>query len=129
MRTLLRHTLRAAAGTATAIVCALTAVPAATAAPAPQYAPTASFVIGQNVCHQGAVGGLRCGRILAVNATINLGGGNIIYGVAQSTACSVSGDVGGPVYAGSTLVGKIVHATGCPFGYSYYKPLGSPLTK
>ncbi|MFI1016360.1 hypothetical protein [Streptomyces sp. NPDC020965] len=123
----LRHALRAAACTATAAVCALTAVPAATATTAQPAttAPTSTIAVGQTLCHVGAVGGTRCGRVLGVNQTVNLGGGNFIYNAIISNACGLPGDIGSPVYTVSNvLVARIVHASGCP-GHSAYKRPGT----
>ena len=41
------------------------------------------------------------GRVTALNATVNYGGGDIVYGMIQTTVCAEPGDSGGPLYAGT----------------------------
>jgi streptogrisin C len=51
---------------------------------------------GRAVCRSGATTGWRCGTVLAVNQTVNYGGGVVVGGLTQTTACAEPGDSGGP---------------------------------
>lgn len=84
----------------------------------------ASPVVGQSVCHVGRVTGHRCGRVQAVNVTVDYGGGTV-YGLFRSTICSEPGDAGGPAFSGGTALGIIVGSSGnCTSGgFTYYQPV------
>ena len=42
----------------------------------------------------GSTTGTRTGRVTALNATVNYGGGDIVYGMIQTTVCAEPGDSG-----------------------------------
>ena len=52
--------------------------------------------VGRAVCRSGVTTGWRCGTVLAVNQTVNYGGGVVVGGLTQTTACAEPGDSGGP---------------------------------
>ncbi|MFC8666545.1 S1 family peptidase [Streptomyces sp. NPDC057199] len=54
--------------------------------------------VGTNVIRTGSTTGTRTGRVTALNATVNYGGGDIVYGMIQTTVCAEPGDSGGPLY-------------------------------
>ncbi|MFJ4684084.1 S1 family peptidase [Streptomyces sp. NPDC088789] len=54
--------------------------------------------VGTNVIRSGSTTGTRTGRVTALNATVNYGGGDVVYGMIQTTVCAEPGDSGGPLY-------------------------------
>ena len=81
--------------------------------------------VGQPVCHANSVSGLQCGVVTAVNLTVNVGGGVIMYGLFRSNICSDPWDIGSPAYSGSTALGIIVGNIGtCSSGgTTLYRPV------
>lgn len=55
---------------------------------------------------------MHCGVVTRLNATVNYGGGNIVYGLIQTNVCSEAGDTGGPVFSGTTALGLISGGSG-----------------
>ncbi|MFJ4686660.1 S1 family peptidase [Streptomyces sp. NPDC091377] len=86
--------------------------------------------IGQAVCMRGAVSGVRCGRVTGLNATVNYGGGSIVYGLIQTTICAQPGDSGAPLYAGDKVIGILSGGTGncVSGGTSYFQPVQEALS-
>ncbi|MEU9166290.1 S1 family peptidase [Streptomyces sp. NPDC048420] len=90
---------------------------------------TATAYVGQSVCRRGATTGVRCGRVTALNATVNYGGGDVIYGLIQTNICAEPGDSGGPLYAGDKVIGILSGGSGdCTVGgTTYYQPIQEAL--
>ncbi|MFE2045984.1 S1 family peptidase [Streptomyces sp. NPDC059477] len=90
----------------------------------------ATGTIGLVVCHRGAVSGVRCGRITALNATVNYGGAEIVYGLIQTNICAEPGDSGAPLYAGDKVIGILSGGSGgCTTGGTgYYQPIQEALS-
>jgi streptogrisin C len=92
--------------------------------------------VGAAICRSGFATGWRCGTVLAVNQTVNYGGGDIVYGLTRTTACAQPGDSGGPYVTnpGSgtrvTAVGLLSGGTGnCTVGgMTFYQPLPEALS-
>jgi hypothetical protein len=59
---------------------------------------------GESICRSGYRTGKKCGTVLDLNVTVNYGDGNVT-GLFSSTACSLPGDSGGPVYHGDAALG------------------------
>jgi streptogrisin B len=57
--------------------------------------------VGTTVTRRGSTTGTHSGRVTALNATVNYGGGDIVYGMIQTTVCAEPGDSGGPLYSTS----------------------------
>ncbi|WP_344596801.1 S1 family peptidase [Streptomyces violaceusniger] len=91
---------------------------------------TATAHVGQQVCRRGGTTGVRCGVVTALNATINYGGGDIVYGLIQTNICAEPGDSGGPLYAGDKIVGILSGGSGdCTSGgTTYYQPIQEVLS-
>ncbi|WHT19122.1 proprotein convertase P-domain-containing protein [Crossiella sp. CA-258035] len=90
-------------------------------------------VVNQAVCHSGNTSKWQCGRVTAVNQTINYGN-VVIEGLATTTACSKGGDSGGGWLVGDKAVG--LHSGGqssCEPGgadnQSIFQPVGEALKK
>ncbi|MFK4106342.1 S1 family peptidase [Streptomyces sp. NPDC019531] len=86
---------------------------------------TATAYVGQSVCRRGATTGVHCGRVTALNATVNYGSGDVIYGLIQTNICAEPGDSGGPLYAGDKVIGILSGGSGdCTAGgTTYYQPI------
>ncbi|MEU6377171.1 S1 family peptidase [Streptomyces sp. NPDC046909] len=91
---------------------------------------TATAYVGQSVCRRGATTGVHCGRVTAVNATVNYGSGDIVYGLIQTNICAEPGDSGGPLYAGDKVIGILSGGSGnCTVGgTTYYQPIQEVLS-
>ncbi|MEU3791210.1 S1 family peptidase [Streptomyces fructofermentans] len=89
----------------------------------------ASPTVGQSVCHAGRTSGVHCGRVTALNVTVNYSEG-AVHGLIRSTACSEPGDAGAPAYSGTLAVGFLVGSSGnCTSGgVSYYQPVAEVLS-
>ncbi|GAA2783559.1 proprotein convertase P-domain-containing protein [Crossiella cryophila] len=90
-------------------------------------------VVGQSTCHSGNTSKWQCGRVTAVNQTINYGS-VVVEGLATTTACSKGGDSGGGWLVGDKAVG--LHSGGqssCEPGgadnQSIFQPVGEALKK
>ncbi|MEU9333708.1 S1 family peptidase [Streptomyces sp. NPDC048290] len=58
----------------------------------------ATPAVNTNVIRTGSTTGTRTGRVTALNATVNYGNGDVVYGMIQTTVCAEPGDSGGPLY-------------------------------
>jgi streptogrisin B len=59
--------------------------------------------VGTTVYRRGSTTGIHSGRVTALNATVNYGGGDIVYGMIQTTVCAEPGDSGGSLYSNSGI--------------------------
>ncbi|MCX4903602.1 S1 family peptidase [Streptomyces sp. NBC_00878] len=86
---------------------------------------TATAYVGQSVCHRGSTTGVHCGRVTALNATVNYGSGDVVYGLIQTNICAEPGDSGGPLYAGDKVIGILSGGSGnCTSGgTTFYQPI------
>ncbi|MER7462455.1 S1 family peptidase [Streptomyces sp. NPDC097981] len=82
-------------------------------------------LVGQSACRRGSTTGIRCGSVTGLNATVNYGGGNIVYGMIRTNICAEPGDSGGSLYSGSTALGLTSGGSGnCTTGgVTYYQPV------
>jgi streptogrisin B len=87
--------------------------------------------VGMAVCRSGATTGVRCGRVTALNATVNYSEGSVT-GLIRTNICAEPGDSGGPLYVAATgiLLGILSGGSGnCTTGgVSYYQPIGEILS-
>ncbi|MGO4429414.1 S1 family peptidase, partial [Streptomyces sp. MCAF7] len=85
----------------------------------------ANPTVGQTVTRRGSTTGIHSGRVTALNATVNYGNGDIVYGMIQTTVCAEPGDSGGPLYAGSTALGLTSGGSGnCTSGgTTFFQPV------
>jgi streptogrisin B len=85
----------------------------------------ANPTVGQTVTRRGSTTGIHSGRVTALNATVNYGGGDVVYGMIQTTVCAEPGDSGGPLYAGSTALGLTSGGSGnCSSGgTTFFQPV------
>ncbi|MEU3729160.1 S1 family peptidase [Streptomyces sp. NPDC033538] len=54
--------------------------------------------VGTTVLRDGSTTGTHSGRVTALNATVNYGGGDVVGGLIQTTVCAEPGDSGGSLY-------------------------------
>ncbi|MFE7167541.1 S1 family peptidase [Streptomyces sp. NPDC057616] len=86
--------------------------------------------VGTTVYRRGSTTGTHSGRVTALNATVNYGGGDIVYGMIQTTVCAEGGDSGGPLYGGSTAYGLTSGGSGnCTSGgTTFFQPVTEALS-
>jgi streptogrisin B len=86
--------------------------------------------VGTTVYRRGSPPGTHSGRVTALNATVNYGGGDIVYGMIQTTVCAEPGDSGGPLYGGTTAYGLTSGGSGnCSSGgTTFFQPVTEALS-
>ncbi|MBY8343909.1 S1 family peptidase [Streptomyces spinosirectus] len=86
--------------------------------------------VGTTVYRRGSTTGTHSGRVTALNATVNYGGGDVVYGMIQTTVCAEGGDSGGPLYGGSTAYGLTSGGSGdCTSGgTTFFQPVTEALS-
>ncbi|QIP88011.1 S1 family peptidase [Streptomyces sp. Tu 2975] len=86
--------------------------------------------VGQNVQRSGSTTGLRSGRVTGLNATVNYGNGDVVYGMIQTNVCAEPGDSGGAMFAGSTALGLTSGGSGnCSSGgTTFFQPVTEALS-
>jgi hypothetical protein len=85
--------------------------------------------VGEHVCMRGATSGVRCGTVLALNATVNYAEGSV-SGLIETNICSAPGDSGAPLYDGTVLLGLLSGGSGnCTSGgLSFFQPITEVLS-
>ncbi|AYN36528.1 S1 family peptidase [Streptomyces albus] len=86
--------------------------------------------VGTTVTRTGSTTGTHSGRVTALNATVNYGGGDVVSGLIQTTVCAEPGDSGGPLYGGSTAYGLTSGGSGnCSSGgTTFFQPVTEALS-
>ncbi|MER5178079.1 S1 family peptidase [Streptomyces sp. NPDC002896] len=87
--------------------------------------------VGATVYRRGSTTGTHSGRVTALNATVNYGGGDIVYGMIQTTVCAEPGDSGGPLYSsGGVAYGLTSGGSGdCTSGgTTFFQPVTEALS-
>ncbi|GAA4931446.1 S1 family peptidase [Streptomyces coeruleoprunus] len=86
--------------------------------------------VGQSVQRSGSTTGLRGGTVTGLNATVNYGGGDVVYGLIQTNVCAEPGDSGGPLFSGSTALGLTSGGSGnCSSGgTTFFQPVTEALS-
>lgn len=85
--------------------------------------------VGQTVQRSGSTTGLHSGRVTGLNATVNYGNGDVVYGMIQTNVCAEPGDSGGALFAGSTALGLTSGGSGnCRTGgTTFFQPVTEAL--
>ncbi|MET8924654.1 S1 family peptidase [Streptomyces sp. NPDC004623] len=85
----------------------------------------ANPTVGQAVKRSGSTTGVHSGTVTGLNATVNYGGGDIVYGMIQTNVCAEPGDSGGSLFAGSTALGLTSGGSGnCSSGgTTFFQPV------
>ncbi|MFI9586037.1 S1 family peptidase [Streptomyces sp. NPDC052236] len=86
--------------------------------------------VGQSVQRSGSTTGLRSGRVTGLNATVNYGSGDVVYGMIQTNVCAEPGDSGGAMFAGSVALGLTSGGSGnCSSGgTTFFQPVPEALS-
>lgn len=86
--------------------------------------------VGTTVYRRGSTTGTHSGRVTGLNATVNYGNGDIVYGLIQTTVCAEGGDSGGPLYGGSVAYGLTSGGSGdCTSGgTTFFQPVTEALS-
>ncbi|MEU0951644.1 S1 family peptidase [Streptomyces niveus] len=86
-------------------------------------------IVGRGVSSVSPTGGLRSGTVVGLNATVNYGGGDIVYGMIQTNLCAEQGSSGGPVFSATQAIGLISGGSGnCSSGgTTFAQPVVEPL--
>ncbi|MEV6687552.1 S1 family peptidase [Streptomyces sp. NPDC051130] len=80
---------------------------------------------GMSVTRRGSTTGIHGGTVTGLNATVNYGNGDIVYGMIKTNVCAEPGDSGGPLYSGSRAVGLTSGGSGnCSSGgTTFFQPV------
>ncbi|MFE7357781.1 S1 family peptidase [Streptomyces sp. NPDC057543] len=90
----------------------------------------ANATVGMSVTRRGSTTGVHGGSVTGLNATVNYGNGDIVYGMIKTNVCAEPGDSGGPLYSGSKAVGLTSGGSGnCSSGgTTYFQPVTEALS-
>ncbi|MEV0748745.1 S1 family peptidase [Streptomyces sp. NPDC050273] len=90
----------------------------------------ANATVGMSVTRRGSTTGIHSGTVSALNATVNYGGGDIVYGMIKTNVCAEPGDSGGPLYSGTTAIGLTSGGSGnCSSGgTTFFQPVTEALS-
>jgi streptogrisin D len=87
--------------------------------------------VGQSVRRHGSTTGTRSGTVTGLNATVNYGGGNVVYQTIKTNVCAERGDSGGPLYSGTVALGLTSGGSGnCTTGgTTFFQPVPEVLSR
>ncbi|MFE3590676.1 S1 family peptidase [Streptomyces niveus] len=90
----------------------------------------ANATVGMSVTRRGSTTGIHSGSVTGLNATVNYGGGDVVYGMIQTNVCAEPGDSGGPLYSGSRAIGLTSGGSGnCSSGgTTFFQPVTEALS-
>ncbi|MEI5010285.1 S1 family peptidase [Streptomyces sp. NPDC087659] len=90
----------------------------------------ANATVGMSVTRRGSTTGTHSGTVTGLNATVNYGGGDIVYGMIRTNVCAEPGDSGGPLYSGSRAIGLTSGGSGnCSSGgTTFFQPVTEALS-
>lgn len=81
--------------------------------------------IGMKVCASGKTTKVTCGKVTAVDQTVDYGDGNVVHGLIKTDVHTDHGDSGGSLYDGTVGLGVVSGGDGTT---DYFQPLGPALT-
>ncbi|WEH42589.1 S1 family peptidase [Streptomyces sp. NBC_01218] len=90
----------------------------------------ANATVGQSVTRRGSTTGIHSGTVTGLNATVNYGGGDVVYGMIRTNVCAEGGDSGGPLYSGTLAIGLTSGGSGnCSSGgTTFFQPVTEALS-
>ncbi|WP_455354618.1 S1 family peptidase [Streptomyces sp. SYSU K217416] len=90
----------------------------------------ANATVGMSVTRRGSTTGTHSGSVTGLNATVNYGGGDIVYGMIRTNVCAEPGDSGGPLYSGTRAIGLTSGGSGnCSSGgTTFFQPVTEALS-
>jgi streptogrisin D len=80
--------------------------------------------VGEHVCASGQATQVTCGKVIAVNQTVDYGDGNVVHGLIETDIHTDHGDSGGPLFDGSTALGTVSGGDGQT---DFFQPLAPAL--
>jgi streptogrisin B len=86
--------------------------------------------VGESVKRSGSTTGVHSGTVTGLNATVNYGNGDIVYGLIQTNVCAEPGDSGGSLFSGTTALGLTSGGSGnCTSGgETFFQPVTEALS-
>jgi streptogrisin D len=81
--------------------------------------------VGQAVCASGHTTKVTCGKVTAVNQTVDYGDGNVVRGLIKTNVHTDHGDSGGPLFDGAAGIGVVSGGDGRT---DYFQPLATAAT-
>ncbi|MEU6576293.1 S1 family peptidase [Streptomyces sp. NPDC046805] len=90
----------------------------------------ANAFVGESVKRSGSTTGVHGGTVQALNATVNYGNGEIVYGLIQTNVCAEPGDSGGSLFDGTKAIGLTSGGSGnCTSGgTTFFQPVTEALS-
>ncbi|RFU87300.1 S1 family peptidase [Streptomyces triticagri] len=90
----------------------------------------ANATVGMSVTRRGSTTGIHSGSVTGLNATVNYGGGDVVYGMIRTNVCAEPGDSGGPLYSGTRAIGLTSGGSGnCSSGgTTFFQPVTEALS-
>ncbi|WP_433548354.1 S1 family peptidase [Streptomyces sp. CA-294286] len=90
----------------------------------------ANATVNMAVTRRGSTTGTHSGRVTGLNATVNYGNGDVVYGMIRTNVCAEPGDSGGPLYSGSRAIGLTSGGSGnCRTGgTTFFQPVTEALS-
>ncbi|MBM7442104.1 S1 family peptidase [Streptomyces sp. HB132] len=90
----------------------------------------ANATVGMSVTRRGSTTGTHSGSVTGLNATVNYGGGDIVYGMIRTNVCAEPGDSGGPLHSGTRAIGLTSGGSGdCTSGgTTFFQPVTEALS-
>ncbi|MFC7306950.1 S1 family peptidase [Streptomyces monticola] len=90
----------------------------------------ADATVNMAVTRRGSTTGTHSGRVTGLNATVNYGGGDVVYGMIRTNVCAEPGDSGGPLYSGTRAIGLTSGGSGnCSSGgTTFFQPVREALS-
>ncbi|MER6066630.1 S1 family peptidase [Streptomyces sp. NPDC001792] len=90
----------------------------------------ANAYVGESVKRSGSTTGVHGGTVQALNATVNYGGGDVVYGLIQTNVCAEPGDSGGSLFDGTKAIGLTSGGSGdCTSGgTTFFQPVTEALS-
>jgi streptogrisin D len=67
---------------------------------------------GEKVCKSGQSSGLTCGRVTALDQTVNYGNGTVVHGLVRTNTAAENGDSGCPLFDESAGIGTLSGGNG-----------------
>lgn len=90
----------------------------------------ANATVGMSVTRHGSTTGTHSGSVTGLNATVNYGGGDIVYGMIRTNVCAEPGDSGGSLRSGARAIGLTSGGSGnCSSGgTTFFQPVTEALS-
>lgn len=84
----------------------------------------ANAVVGAQVCKSGSSTGVTCGKVTAIDQTVDYHDGKVVHGLIETNVHSAHGDSGGALFNGTTALGMVSGGDGT---VDYFQPVEAAL--